>query len=148
MRRLGGYGLILSGDAVRSKSALKKVCEGRSVIGVSVSSINWHGASSNHVVDAFTRLRYLVVLKFAQRTFVVSIKNVEASCEDEAVVVATKRAAIAYGKSQTPIGNLMEYEVHEDTPEQRAKLRLGVDEEMELLKVTLKAIRTKWKNAA
>jgi hypothetical protein len=95
----------------------------------------------NHVKDAFTFRQYLVKVVYAQKAFVVSIKNTEASNAEEAVDMAAQRANLSYLEVGASLGNLMAFDVSEDTPENREKLGVGgVEDRIEY--------ESGWRNAA
>lgn len=110
------------------KRYLLRIMRGETLKGVGVSigsldSVDW--GPVNHVKDAYTYRKWLVKLTFAQKSFVVSIKGTEAASAEEAVHAAAQRATLSYLEAATPLGNLMGFEVTDDTPENRK--RLGVD---------------------
>lgn len=103
------------------------------------------GDLNSVVSDAFTYRKRLVVLKFAQQTFYISIKNMEASSDEEAMNKALARATQAYRKTDKPLGNLMGYEVHEDTDAVRAKFKLDGSQNDTSRQMTVSRL---WRNAA
>lgn len=121
-----------------AKSAVNLIAEkirrGESIKGVAVRN-NPHDTRANswgptnHIKDAFTFRKWLVRVTFAQKSFVVSIKNTEASTLEEAVEMAAQRATLSHLMEGCPLGNLMSFDVTEDTPENRKSLGVAGDEE-------------------
>lgn len=104
---------------------------------VTMSTVESYHAA-NPVADAFTTLRYLVVLHYAQRRLVVSVKNTEANSEKDAIAISLRRARNAFDD----LGNVLSSDCLPDTPENRKTLRLTGDYE------ECVSYMPRWQNAA
>lgn len=93
----------------------------------------------DHVADAFRAPRYLVQLKYAQRTFTVAIDSVEAKTPHEAQRIALVRAQSAYDD----LGDLLSAHVQNDN--EKARIDLKVDGAEFAAKVSYS---DKWSNVA
>ena len=104
--------------------------------GIGGSSVTYIGGayegSLTHTLDAFTYRAFLVVLKFAQKTFYISIKNVEADTREQAVALSVARAAKC-GKSLGDIGELLSSECLVDTITERERLKIGHEFDSEII---------------
>jgi hypothetical protein len=85
---------------------------------------------TNNIADAFTYLKFLVVLEFAQKRMVVSIKSAEAKDATTAAHLAASRAMKSYREAEHEprLGNLLGCKVYDDTPANRKELRVDGEE--------------------